>query len=158
GYGREINGVKRHNLHVPIPPELRDPSGGLRWVYNGTGPRFDHSWSDGGLQDVKDPRRLANLDIIQSFLHQIKPGMRARALIHPQRWGHNVDMKKNPWLAQQPWYRRICEGAARKTIQTARQETSSSGRWDQRAADIASKAKQKNVAQPRRSTRDFDRI
>lgn len=113
GVGREIDGVMCHNLDVPMPPELEGPTGRLRWVYNGYGPEFHQRWSDGGLVKIREPRRVAALDIIRAFLHQLKPGTRSFALIHPQRWGYNVNPTSNPLLAQQPWYQELCAESQR---------------------------------------------
>jgi hypothetical protein len=114
GVGREINGMMHHNADVPLPPEFESPSGRLRWVYNKYGATFGLKWSDGGLRKERDPNRIGNFDLIKAFLRQIKPGTRARCLIHPQRWGFNVDIDANPLLAQQLWYRELVEQAAQR--------------------------------------------
>jgi hypothetical protein len=107
GVGREIDGVMRHNADVPLPPEFEQPSGGLRWVYNKYGAAFALKWSDGGLRKERDPQRIGNFDLIRNFLQKIKPGTRARCLIHPQRWGFHIDIDANPLLAREPWYREL---------------------------------------------------
>jgi hypothetical protein len=97
GAGLEVNGKTLHNVDVPVPPELE---GNLRWVYNRYGVRFQSK--------CRDLKRLQSLDIIRSFLHMLQPGTRNFCLVHPQRWGFNVDRNQNPLLAQQPWYEEIC--------------------------------------------------
>jgi glycosyltransferase involved in cell wall biosynthesis len=109
GLGREINGRMHHNIDVPLPPEFEGPSGRLRWVFNKYGPSFSMRWSDGGLRKLRDPGKLANMDLIKSFLYQIKPGTRAFCLIHPQRWGFNVQPLQNPVLANTAWYSKVCQ-------------------------------------------------
>lgn len=108
GVGGVIDGKMRHNFDVPIPPDLEGPGGGLRWVFNRHGPEFASHWSDGGLAKTRDPKRIAGFDIVGGFLHTLRPGTRSFCLVHPQRWGYNVDMNANPLLAQQPWYRQMC--------------------------------------------------
>ena len=108
GRGREIDGVMRYNVDVPMPPELESSAGRMRWVYNGYGPKFALTWSDGGISLLRDHKRTASLDIIKMFLHKLRPGTRNFALIHPQRWGYNLEPGKIPLLAEQPWYQRMC--------------------------------------------------
>ena len=102
GVGAEIDGRMVLNKDVPMPAEFE---GNLRWVFNGYGARFAGRWSDGGLRKSRDLERLAKLDIINSFLRGLKPGTRNFCLVHPQRWGFNVDTSQNPMLAEQSWYR-----------------------------------------------------
>ena len=109
GVGRQIHGVMHHNADVPLPPEFEGSGGDLRWAYNKYGATFGLKWSDGGLRKERDPKRIGNFDLIRSFLHQIKPGTRARCLIHPQRWGFNIDVDANPLLAREAWYRQLIE-------------------------------------------------
>lgn len=105
GAGSIVNGKMLHNVDVPIPKEL---IGNLRWVYNRYGVKFDRKWSDGGLGKSRDIERIRNLDLVNSFLHKLKKGTRNFCLIHPQRWGYNVDTQVNPLLAKEEWYRNIC--------------------------------------------------
>jgi hypothetical protein len=119
GMGTEINGAMQYNQHVPMPPELTGPAGNLRWVYNGHRPHFDRIWTDGGILKTRNPDRIAKLDLVRAFLHELRPGTRNFALIHPQRWGYNVDPNLNPLLATETWYRDICEFYAHSPAFTA---------------------------------------
>jgi hypothetical protein len=105
GQGVEVDGIMMHNVDIPIPEELRRS---LRWVYNRYGVSFDKRWSDGGLRKTRDADRLSNLDLVGCFLDSLKPGSRNFCLIHPQRWGLNVNRKLNPMLEQMDWYQRVC--------------------------------------------------
>lgn len=105
GRGVVVDGALRHNVDLPIPLELRDS---LRWVYNRYGVKFHNRWSDGGLRKVRDRGRLEKLDLVGSFLDSLKPGTRNFCLVHPQRWGINVNPRANPMLEKMPWYQRVC--------------------------------------------------
>ena len=109
GDGRKINGKMCYNFDVPMPPEFERPSGRLRWVRNGHGLKFGQYLSDGGLEGIRDLRRLAKFNLTGEFLYTLRPGQRCSVLIHPQRWGYNVDPNRNPILAQQPWYQAVCK-------------------------------------------------
>lgn len=105
GRGTVIDGSVKHNFDVPIPVELRDS---LRWVYNKFGVRFHNRWSDGGLRKVQDEARLVQLNLVDHFLRSLRPGTRNFCLIHPQRWGVNVNPRANPMLEKMGWYRKVC--------------------------------------------------
>jgi hypothetical protein len=105
GQGVRIDGIIKHNFDVPIPDELRDS---LRWVYNKYGMTFHKRWSDGGLRKVRDKERLENMNLVDRFLGSLKPGTRNFCLIHPQRWGLNVNPGVNPMLEKMDWYQRVC--------------------------------------------------
>jgi hypothetical protein len=105
GVGKEIDGRMRHNFDVPMPPELE---GRLRWVFNRYGVTFSSRFSDGGIRRSRDLARLQRSDLIGGFLDTLKPGTRNFCLIHPQRWGYNVDMQRNPLLAELTWYQDVC--------------------------------------------------
>lgn len=105
GVGAVVDGRQTHNFDVPMPDEFE---GNLRWVYNRYGVRFARRWSDGGLRKTRDPRRIKDFDIIQNFLYRLKPGTRNFCLVHPQRWGYNVDTQQNPLLAKEEWYLELC--------------------------------------------------
>ncbi|MCH8822213.1 MAG: hypothetical protein IH984_01775 [Planctomycetes bacterium] len=105
GVGVERDGRKIHNLDVPMPPEYE---GNLRWVYNRYGAKFTKRWSDGGLRKTRDPKRIEGFDLVGKFLPSLKPGTRNFCLIHPQRWGYNVDPQQNLMLAEQAWYKQVC--------------------------------------------------
>lgn len=106
GMGVVIDGVKRHNHDVPMPPEL---AGSVRWMYNRYGARFPVRWSDGGLRKCRDLERIRRTDLIGVFLDGLRPGSRNFCLVHPQRWGFHVQPDSNPLLAAEPWYRALCE-------------------------------------------------
>jgi hypothetical protein len=93
------------NVDVPIPEKLE---GNLRWVYNRFGVKFDKRWSDGGLRKTRDVKRIQNFDIVNHFLRNLKKGSRNFCLVHPQRWGYNVDIHQNPMMAKEQWYQEIC--------------------------------------------------
>lgn len=105
GAGAVIDGKSLFNIDVPMPSEFE---GNLRWVFNRYGVRFDKKWSDGGLRKARDLNRIRSFDLVGEFLHKLKPGTRNFCLVHPQRWGYNVDTEQNPLLAQEAWYRDIC--------------------------------------------------
>ena len=105
GRGFLIDGSLKHNFDVPIPDSL---IGSLRWVYNKHGVTFHNRWSDGGLGKARDQRRLENLDLVGRFLDSLRPGTRNFCLIHPQRWGTNVNPQANPFLGEMDWYKRVC--------------------------------------------------
>jgi hypothetical protein len=107
GIGGVVNGEKIHNVDVPMPDELE---GNLRWVYNRYGVKFDQRWSDGGLRKATDLERVRRFNLVEEFLRKLKKGTRNFCLIHPQRWGFNVDMEQNPLLAKEQWYEKICRG------------------------------------------------
>ena len=106
GVGVELDDRMIYNLDVPIPAEFEQ---NLRWVYNGHGVRFADCFSDGGLRKTGDPKRIRNFNLVGRFLTKLKPGTRNFCLIHPQRWGYNVDPQQNPMLAEAPWYKEILE-------------------------------------------------
>ncbi len=105
GVGAEIDGRLVQNPDVPMPPEFE---GNLRWVYNRYAVRFTERWSDGGLRKTRDAQRIKGFDLVGDFLPKLRPGTRNFCLIHPQRWGYNVDPKQNPMLAEEPWYQEVC--------------------------------------------------
>lgn len=105
GVGAEVDGTTLHNFNVPMPEELRT---NLRWVFNGHGVRFSRRWSDGGLRRARDHKTIRDYNIIERFLQQLKPGTRNFCLIHPQRWGFNIEVDANSLLAEQPWYLQLC--------------------------------------------------
>ena len=105
GVGAEIDGRLVQNRDVPMPPEFE---GNLRWVYNRYAVRFTERFSDGGLRKTRDIERIKSFDLVGKFLPKLKPGTRNFCLIHPQRWGYNVDPKQNPMLAEEPWYQEVC--------------------------------------------------
>ncbi|MDA8660026.1 hypothetical protein N9M01_07380 [Luminiphilus sp.] len=105
GIGSVVNGEKIHNVDVPMPDEFK---GNLRWVYNRYGVKFDQRWSDGGLRKANDLKKIRRFNIVEEFLHKLKKGTRNFCLIHPQRWGYNVDVEQNTLLAKEHWYRKIC--------------------------------------------------
>jgi len=104
GAGSFINGKKMLNVDVPMPEEFRK---NLRWVFNRYGVRFDQKWSDGGLRKTRDKKRVRGFNLIK-FLHKLKKGSRNFCLVHPQRWGFNIDVNQNPLLAKEEWYKDIC--------------------------------------------------
>ncbi|HWB21028.1 MAG TPA: hypothetical protein VG711_12055 [Phycisphaerales bacterium] len=104
GAGREIDGTMVRNIDVPIPPSLRRS---LRWVYNRYRVKVNASWSDGGLRKNRDLQRIRAYDILK-FVRELKPGTRNFCLVHPQRWGYNVNMNQNPLLANEQWYIDMC--------------------------------------------------
>lgn len=106
GVGVELDGRMIHNLNVPMPVEFE---GNLRWVYNGHGVRFADRFSDGGLRKTRDAQRIKGFDLVGGFLPKLKRGTRNFCLIHPQRWGYNVDPQQNPMLAEEPWYQEVLE-------------------------------------------------
>jgi hypothetical protein len=106
GAGKIVNGKMLHNVDLPMPEEFH---GNLRWVFNRYGLRFEKKWSDGGLRKARDMKRIAGLDIINQFLHTFKSGERYFCLVHPQRWGYNIDINQNPLLAKESWYLEICK-------------------------------------------------
>ena len=105
GVGAEIDGRLVQNRDVPMPPEFE---GNLRWVYNRYAARFTERFSDGGLRKTRDIERIKRFDLVGRFLPKLKPGTRNFCLIHPQRWGYNVDPQQNPMLAEEPWYQEVC--------------------------------------------------
>jgi len=105
GVGAEIDGEMMHNFSVPMPEELRTQ---LRWVFNGHAARFTTRWSDGGMRRMRDPKRIGEYDLIERFLHTLKPGTRNFCLVHPQRWGFNIEVDANPLLAEHEWYQQLC--------------------------------------------------
>jgi hypothetical protein len=105
GAGCVINGKPFCNVDVPMPEEFR---GNLRWVFNRYGVRFDKKWSDGGLRKTRDIKRIKGFDLVNHFLCKLKKGTRNFCLVHPQRWGYNVDPQQNPLLHKQKWYQDIC--------------------------------------------------
>lgn len=105
GQGTIINGKPVYNVDVPMPKEFEY---NLRWVFNRYGVKFDGKWSDGGLRKERDIKRIRNFDLVRSFLYKMKKGNRYFCLVHPQRWGFNIDMHINPILAQEKWYQEIC--------------------------------------------------
>lgn len=104
GVGSEIAGTMHYNVDVPMPVEFEK---NLRWVFNGHGVKFSSRWSDGGLRRVRDKKRIRDYNIIERFLHQLKPGTRNFCLIHPQRWGFHIDVEANPLLVDQDWYQAL---------------------------------------------------
>jgi hypothetical protein len=106
-----IEGQPKHNHDIHIPNELK---ASLRWVYNKHGVRFAKRWSDGGLRKSRDQERLARADIIGGFLNQLEVGTRNFCLVHPQRWGVNVNRNLNPMLGEQRWYREIIDRHAER--------------------------------------------
>jgi hypothetical protein len=106
GVGAEIDGRLVQNRDVPMPPEFE---GNLRWVYNRYAVRFTERWSDGGLRKTRDIQRIRSFDLVGRFLPKLEPGTRNFCLIHPQRWGYNVDPQQNPMLAEEPWYQEMLE-------------------------------------------------
>jgi hypothetical protein len=108
GAGCVVDGKPLHNVDVPMPAEFE---GNLRWVFNRYGVRFHRKWSDGGLRKAREPDRIRGFDIVRQFLHTLKKGTRNFCLVHPQRWGFNVDMSQNPLLAKENWYQEICREA-----------------------------------------------
>lgn len=107
GAGGVIDGRTFYNVDVPMPEDVQKD---LRWVFNRYGVKFDKKWSDGGLRKTRDVRRIKTFDLVGHFLHNLKKGTRNFCLVHPQRWGYNVDTEQNPLLAQEEWYRKICAG------------------------------------------------
>ena len=105
GTGCFVNGEKLCNCDVPMPKEFRH---NLRWVFNRYGVKFDTRWSDGGLRKTRDRKRIQSFDLVNHFLRKLKKGSRNFCLIHPQRWGYNVDPQQNPLLAMEQWYKDIC--------------------------------------------------
>jgi hypothetical protein len=105
GAGCEVDGKKVCNVDVPMPEEFE---GNLRWVFNRYGVKFNTRWSDGGLRKTRDLKRIQGFDLINHFLRKLKPGTRNFCLVHPQRWGYNVDTEQNPLLAREQWYLDIC--------------------------------------------------
>ena len=105
GVGAEIDGRMLHNFNVPMPEELQT---NLRWVFNGHGVRFTKRWSDGGMRRTREKKRIRDYDLIERFLKQLKPGTRNFCLVHPQRWGFNIEIDANPLLVEQPWYQNMC--------------------------------------------------
>ena len=105
GAGIEKNGKKVCNVDVPMPEEFK---GNLRWVFNRYGVKFDKRWSDGGLRKTRDQKRIQSFDLVNHFLHSLKQGTRNFCLVHPQRWGYNVDTQQNPLLSREKWYQDIC--------------------------------------------------
>ena len=106
GVGKVIDGEKLHNVDVPMPEEFRL---NLRWVFNRYGVKFSKKWSDGGLGKTRDPERIKSFDIVNEFLPKLERGYRYFCLIHPQRWGFNINRESNPLLAEEKWYRDICD-------------------------------------------------
>jgi hypothetical protein len=106
GVGSLVNGKMVHNVDVPIPTEFEK---NLRWVFNRYGVRFTKKWSDGGLRKINNLFRVKGLDIVKQFLYKLKKGTRNFCLIHPQRWGFNIDKEQNRLLAKEKWYQEICE-------------------------------------------------
>ncbi len=104
GVGVELDGRMIYNLDVSMPPEFEE---NLRWVYNGHSVRFTDRFSDGGLRKTRDMKRIKNFDLVGKFLDHLKPGTRNFCLIHPQRWGYNVDPQQNPLLAEESWYQEV---------------------------------------------------
>lgn len=76
------NGENNTSLAVPHPANPR-----LRWVANRYGPRFDGSYSDGGIYG----RPLDDRDL-RDFVRTWKPGGRYRVLTHPQYYGASAPM------------------------------------------------------------------
>jgi hypothetical protein len=105
GAGLEVNGKKICNADVPMPEEFE---GNLRWVFNRYGVKFDKRWSDGGLRKTRDQKRIQGFDLVNHFLYDLKEGTRNFCLVHPQRWGYNVDTQQNPLLAKEDWYQKMC--------------------------------------------------
>lgn len=105
GIGVERDGRMLYNMDVPMPPQCE---GNLRWVYNRYGVKFTQRWSDGGLGKTRDLKRIEGFDLIGKYLPSLRPGTRNFCLIHPQRWGYNVDLQQNPMLAEQAWYKQVC--------------------------------------------------
>ncbi|MDA1257666.1 MAG: hypothetical protein O3C10_07465 [Chloroflexi bacterium] len=103
GRAVEIDGKSMHNYDVPIPQSLR---GTIRWVYNRFGVKFNSTWSDGGIRKrVGDA--VDSLDLVGTYVPSMSPGRRYFVLVHPQRWGHQVEAKLNPTLAERPWFKRV---------------------------------------------------
>jgi hypothetical protein len=109
GIGGQVNGKQIFNFDVPMPEEFRD---NLRWVFNRYGAKFDNKWSDGGLRKTRDIKRIKKFDIVNQFLYKFNAGERNFCLVHPQRWGFNVDTQQNPLLAREKWYLAICNSQA----------------------------------------------
>ncbi len=105
GVGAEVNGKMLHNYSVPMPEELRT---NLRWVFNGHGVRFTRRWSDGGMRRTRDRKKIREYNLIEKFVDQLKPGTRNFCLIHPQRWGFNIEVDANPVLVDEQWYQQLC--------------------------------------------------
>ena len=105
GAGGVVNGNKIHNFDVEIPEEFKN---NLRWVFNRYGIRFSRKWSDGGLGKTRDMERIKTFDIVNKFLPELEKGNRYFCLIHPQRWGYNLNTSINPMLAEEKWYKDIC--------------------------------------------------
>lgn len=76
---------------------------GLRWVHNGKTPRFDATFSDGGINSTKlDPESRD----LRKFVECMAPGKRYRVLTHPQYY---VDaFESAPRLKDTGWYREVC--------------------------------------------------
>lgn len=106
GAGTKIDDKPVYNVDVKMPKDFK---GNLRWVFNRYGAKFDKKWSDGGLGKTRDIKRIQSFDLVDGFLHSLKKGTRNFCLVHPQRWGFNVDTEINPLLAEQKWYQEICK-------------------------------------------------
>lgn len=79
----------------------------LRWVHNRYSPVFTGRYSDGGLV-----KRLLSGEAkdLRAWLRDLKPGTRARALLHPQYYRENEFEPFEPGNETLPaWYREFCE-------------------------------------------------
>jgi hypothetical protein len=91
-----------NNASIVVPNDLR---AAVRWVCTGHGPKFDGSYSDGG---IKSPRRdIARRDL-RDFVRTWRPGKRYRVLTHPQYYTDAAQPVDELLRAQ--WYRGLFEG------------------------------------------------
>lgn len=91
----------RNNRDLPFPQKW---SGCLRWVHNGSSPRFDGVFSDGGHNNKKrDPAKRDMRDFVANF----KPGRRYRMLLHPQYY--DVNPKRSPRYSGTKWYDKMMD-------------------------------------------------
>jgi hypothetical protein len=85
-----------NNNGLPFPQSW---DGDIRWVHNGSSPRFEGVFSDGGHNNkTRDPKKRDMRD----FIANLKPGRRYRMLLHPQYY--DLRPKRSPTYSGTKWY------------------------------------------------------
>ncbi len=90
-----------NNRDLPMPEEMQID---LIWAHNGATPRFDHNYSDGGINSMKrDPTKRD----LRDFVRDWQVGKRYRILTHPQYY--HDPCGRSPRLSRADWYEGVLE-------------------------------------------------